>query len=96
MEDKLTIDGQITDLAKKGVVFNIMNEDEAKKFLRYNNYYFKDSTIYDFAQREDRFYVLVDSNNVIKEIFDTRLFDISTDDFELIENKYYPKKGKRS
>ena len=41
MEDKLTIDGQITDLVKKGVVFNIMNEDEAKKFLRYNNYYFK-------------------------------------------------------
>lgn len=41
MKDKLTIDGQITDLVKKGVVFNIMNEDVAKKFLRYNNYYFK-------------------------------------------------------
>lgn len=57
----------------------------------YNKNYFNDCTIYDFAQREDRFYVLVDSNNVIKEIFDTRLFDISNDDFELIENKYHPK-----
>ncbi|MBE6810764.1 MAG: hypothetical protein E7521_06880 [Ruminococcaceae bacterium] len=66
-------------------VFQLPNKE-------YNNYYFKDSTIYDFAQREDRFYVLVDSNNIIKEIFDIRLFDISTDDFELIENKYYPKK----
>lgn len=61
----------------------------------YNKYYFNDCEIFDFAQREDRFYVLVDSNNLIKEIFDTRLFDISTDDFELIENKYYPKKDKQ-
>ena len=56
----------------------------------YNKNYFNDCTIYDFAQREDRFYVLVDENNTIKEIFDTRLFDISTNDFELIDNKYYP------
>lgn len=60
----------------------------------YNKYYFNDCAIFDFAQREDRFYVLVDSNNIIKEIFDIRLFDISTDDFDLIENKYYPKKEK--
>lgn len=41
MKNKLTIDEQIENLKKKGVVFNIMNEDDAKKFLRYNNYYFK-------------------------------------------------------
>ena len=41
MKKKLTIDEQIEDLKKKGVAFNIMNEAEAKKFLRYNNYYFK-------------------------------------------------------
>ena len=41
MKKKLTIDEQIADLKEKGVIFNIMNEDEAKKFLRYNNYYFK-------------------------------------------------------
>jgi abortive infection bacteriophage resistance protein len=41
MKNKLTIDEQIEDLKEKGVVFNIMNEDDAKKFLRYNNYYFK-------------------------------------------------------
>jgi hypothetical protein len=41
MKNKLTIDEQIKDLKEKGVVFNIMNEDDAKKFLRYNNYYFK-------------------------------------------------------
>ena len=38
MKKKLTIDEQIADLKGKGVIFNIMNEDEAKKFLRYNNY----------------------------------------------------------
>ena len=41
MKKKLTIDEQIANLKEKGVTFNIMNEDEAKKFLRYNNYYFK-------------------------------------------------------
>ena len=41
MKKKLTIDEQIADLKEKGVIFNIMNEEEAKKFLRYNNYYFK-------------------------------------------------------
>ena len=40
VKKKLTIDEQIEDLKRKGVAFNIMNEDEAKKFLRYNNYYF--------------------------------------------------------
>lgn len=41
MKVKLTIDEQVTDLEQKGVAFNIMGKDEAKKFLRYNNYYFK-------------------------------------------------------
>lgn len=41
MKKKLTIDEQIEDLKKKGVTFEIMSEEEAKKFLRYNNYYLK-------------------------------------------------------
>lgn len=41
MKSKLTIDEQVDDLKQKGVLFNIMDQDEAKKFLRYNNYYFK-------------------------------------------------------
>ncbi len=41
MKKKLTIDEQIIDLKRKGVIFNIIDEQEAKKFLRYNNYYFK-------------------------------------------------------
>lgn len=41
MKNKLSIDGQIEDLKRKGVKFDIMTEDEARKFLRYNNFYFK-------------------------------------------------------
>ena len=41
MKNKLTIDEQIADLNEKGIGFKIMNEEAAKKFLRYNNYYFK-------------------------------------------------------
>lgn len=61
-------------------------------YKEYNEGYFKDCEIYDFAQREDRFYVLVNSYGKIEKIFDVRLFDISLDDFEQIEYKYYPKK----
>ncbi len=61
-------------------------------YKEYNEGYFHNCEIYDFAQREDRFYVLVNSYGGIEKIFDIRLFDISLDDFELIENKYYPKK----
>ena len=38
MKKKLTIDEQIEDLKKKGVTFEIMSEEEAKKFLRYNKH----------------------------------------------------------
>ena len=62
----------------------------------YNEGYFKDCEIYDFAQREDRFYLLVNSYGEIEKIYDVRLFDISLDDFELIENKYYPKKMEKN
>ena len=41
MKNKLTIDEQVEDLKEKGTGFNIVNQDDAKKFLRYNNYYFK-------------------------------------------------------
>ena len=39
--EKLTIEGQIIDLKNKGIKFEIKTEEEAKIFLRYNNFYFK-------------------------------------------------------
>lgn len=41
MKKKLNIDEQITDLKQKGVKFDLYSEKDAKKFLQYNNYYFK-------------------------------------------------------
>ena len=41
MKDKLNIEKQIEDLKVKGVKFDVMSEEEAKRFLRYNNFYFK-------------------------------------------------------
>lgn len=41
MKKKLTVDEQIADLKSKGVKFEVKTEDEARIFLRYNNYYFK-------------------------------------------------------
>ena len=38
---KLTFEEQIADLKEKNVKFEIWNEEDAKKFLQYNNYYFK-------------------------------------------------------
>ena len=38
---KLTVDEQILDMKKKGVKFELCTEQEAKRFLNYNNYYFK-------------------------------------------------------
>lgn len=37
----LTIDEQIDHLKENGITFNIMSEDKAKDYLRYNNNYFK-------------------------------------------------------
>jgi len=41
MKKKLSIDEQIENLKIKGIAFGIMTEDDAKKFLKYNNFYFK-------------------------------------------------------
>lgn len=38
---KLTVEEQIADLKEKNVQFVLYSEDDAKKFLKYNNYYFK-------------------------------------------------------
>ena len=38
---KLTVEEQIANLKDKNVQFFLCNEEEAKKFLKYNNYYFK-------------------------------------------------------
>ena len=38
---KLSFDDQINDLKAKNVKFELYSEEEAKKYLQYNNYYFK-------------------------------------------------------
>lgn len=38
---KITIDEQIEHIKSKNIKFEIMSENEAKKFLTYNTYYFK-------------------------------------------------------
>lgn len=38
---KLSIDEQIMNMRKKGITFSHSNEEEAKRFLKYNTYYFK-------------------------------------------------------
>lgn len=37
----LDVDGQIQHLKDKGVTFDLVSEEDAKTYLRYNNYYFK-------------------------------------------------------
>lgn len=38
---KLSIDEQITDMQTKGITFHHSDKDDAKRFLKYNTYYFK-------------------------------------------------------
>lgn len=38
---KLSVDEQIQDMINKGIKFEICTIEDAKKFLKYNNYYFK-------------------------------------------------------
>ncbi len=56
---KLSIDEQIEDLKSKNIKFEIYTVEEAKKYLYYNNYYFKvKSYARDFSQ-----YSCVEKNN---------------------------------
>ena len=38
---KLTVEEQIQDMIDKNIQFELCSKEEAKKFLKYNNYYFK-------------------------------------------------------
>lgn len=38
---RLSLDEQIQHLKDKGILFNIMDEDSAKQYLKYNNNYNK-------------------------------------------------------
>lgn len=38
---KLTVEEQIQDMIEKNVQFTLYSKEDAKKFLKYNNYYFK-------------------------------------------------------
>lgn len=38
---KLTVDEQLQDMESKNIQFELYSKEEAKKFLKYNNYYFK-------------------------------------------------------
>lgn len=40
-KQKLTVEGQVQDMKEKDIKFEICSEEDAKKFLQYNNYYFK-------------------------------------------------------
>lgn len=58
---KLSYDEQIDDLKSKNVKFDIYSEDEARKYLQYNNYYFKlkayarDYTTYSKVELKDKY-----------------------------------------
>jgi len=41
MKSLLSIDEQIEHMKDKGISFKIVSEENAKDFLRYNNYYMK-------------------------------------------------------
>ena len=41
MKQKLSIDELITHMKNKGIKFDIVSEQDARKFLTYNNYYLK-------------------------------------------------------
>lgn len=41
MKEKLSFEEQIEDLKSKNVKFELFSEENAKRFLQYNNYYFK-------------------------------------------------------
>lgn len=38
---RLSLDEQIQHLKDKGILFNIMDEESAKQYLKYNNNYYK-------------------------------------------------------
>ena len=60
-KQKLLFDQQIEDLKNKNIKFEIYSEEDAKKFLKYNNYYFKlksyarDYTRYSKIERSDQY-----------------------------------------
>ena len=63
MKKKLTIDEQIEDLKKKGVTFEIMCEEDAKKFLRYNNYYIQKTETKDYMDYRRLFSIHYNKRN---------------------------------
>ncbi len=52
IKNKLTIEEQIFDLEEKGITFELMSVDDARYFLRYNNFYFK---LKSYAQNYDQY-----------------------------------------
>jgi len=51
-KQKLSIDGQIQHMKKKGILFNIVDEAAAKHFLQNHNYYFR---IKSYAKNYDKY-----------------------------------------
>lgn len=41
IKPRLSLDEQIQHLKDKGILFNIMDEDSSKQYLKYNNNYYK-------------------------------------------------------
>jgi len=73
---KLTIDGQIEDLKNKGVKFDICSEEELKKYLQFQNYYFKFKS---FAKN----YVINPHNNQYVNLDVAYLMELSSIDLKV-------------
>lgn len=58
---KLSVEQQIEDMISKNVKFEILGVEEAKRFLKYNNYYFKIKSYarnYNFDSRKKKYFNL--------------------------------------
>lgn len=76
---KLSIEEQIADLKEKNIKFDIYSEEEAKKFLRYNNYFFK---LKSYAHNYDK-YSKVELNHKYLNLDFAYLVELSTLDMYL-------------
>lgn len=71
---KLSIDEQIADFENKNVRFDIYSKEDAKKFLRYNSYFFKLKT---YAHNYDK-YSKVDMSNMYVNLDFAYLVELSS------------------
>ena len=71
---KLSIDEQIADFERKNVKFNIYSSEDAKKYLKYNSYYFK---LKSYAHNYEK-YQKVDMRNMYVNLDFAYLVELSS------------------